>query len=69
MEHRVVGDAKATRNEIARLVPALERAIAYCQSTLSYGRAQEPPPDRHPVLLEIVVEDFHAALNCFCTSW
>ena len=28
---------------------ALERAIAFCQSTLSYGRAQEPPPDRKPV--------------------
>ena len=40
-----------------KLMRALERAIAYCQSTLSYGRAQEPPPDRHPVLLEIVVEE------------
>ncbi len=29
-----------------KLVQALERAIAFCQATLSYGRAQEPPPDR-----------------------
>ena len=29
-----------------KLMRALERAIAFCQSTLSYGRAQEPPPDR-----------------------
>jgi signal transduction histidine kinase len=35
-----------------KLVHALERAIAYCQSTLSYGRLQEPPPDRKPLLLE-----------------
>ena len=29
-----------------KLMHALERAIAFCQSTLSYGRLQEPPPDR-----------------------
>src|SRR5712691_10557669 len=36
---------------------ALERAIAYCQSTLSYGRAQEAPPDRRSVALEGLVEE------------
>jgi signal transduction histidine kinase len=46
-----------------KLMRALERAIAYCQSTLSYGRAQEPPPDRHPVLLEIVVEEVRETLG------
>ena len=29
-----------------KLMRSLERAIEFCQSTLSYGRAQEPPPDR-----------------------
>ena len=29
-----------------KLMHALERAIAFCQSTLSYGRLQEPPPER-----------------------
>ena len=29
-----------------KLMRALERAIAFCQSTLSYGAAQEPPPER-----------------------
>lgn len=29
-----------------KLVRSLERAIAFCQSTLSYGRAQEAAPDR-----------------------
>jgi signal transduction histidine kinase len=40
-----------------KLMRALERAIAFCQSTLSYGRAQEPPPDRRPVALMELVED------------
>src|SRR6266540_2952205 len=40
-----------------KLMRALERAIAYCQSTLSYGRAQEAPPDRRSVALEGLVEE------------
>jgi signal transduction histidine kinase len=40
-----------------KLMTALERAIAFCQSTLSYGQAKEPPPDRHNVSLEPLVED------------
>src|SRR5204862_386505 len=35
-----------------KIMRALERAIEFCESTLSYGRAQEAPPDRHMVLLE-----------------
>jgi signal transduction histidine kinase len=46
-----------------KLMQALERAIAFCQSTLSYGRLQEPPPDRRPVLLEPLVEEVHETLN------
>src|SRR5215813_5957184 len=46
-----------------KLVHALERAIAYCQSTLSYGRLQEPPPERRPVLLEPMVEEVHETLG------
>src|SRR5262245_51708180 len=46
-----------------KLVHALERAIAYCQSTLSYGRLQEPPPDRKPLLLEPLVEEVHETLG------
>jgi signal transduction histidine kinase len=40
-----------------KLMAALERAIAFCQSTLSYGQAKEPPPDRRTVSLEALVED------------
>jgi signal transduction histidine kinase len=46
-----------------KLVHALERAIAFCQSTLSYGRLQEPPPERKPMLLEPLVEEVHETLG------
>jgi signal transduction histidine kinase len=46
-----------------KLVHALERAIAFCQSTLSYGRLQEPPPERRQVLLEPLVEEVHETLG------
>jgi signal transduction histidine kinase len=46
-----------------KLMQALERAIAFCQSTLSYGRLQEPPPDRRQILLEPLVEEVHETLN------
>jgi hypothetical protein len=46
-----------------QLMRALERAIAFCQSTLSYGRMQEPPPERRMIELECVVEDVREALG------
>jgi signal transduction histidine kinase len=46
-----------------KLMRALERAIALCQSTLSYGRLQEPPPDRRQILLEPLVEEVHETLG------
>src|SRR5919198_1173207 len=45
-----------------KLMRALERAIDICQSTLSYGRVQEPPPDRRPIALEPLVEDVRETL-------
>ena len=46
-----------------KLMRALERAIAFCQSTLSYGRLQEAPPERRPILLEPLVEEVHETLG------
>src|ERR1700683_2333959 len=46
-----------------KLMHALERAIAFCESTLSYGRVQEAPPDRKPILLATVVEGVHETPN------
>jgi signal transduction histidine kinase len=40
-----------------KLLRSLERAIAFCQSTLSYGRAQEAAPDRRMILIEPVVAE------------
>ena len=46
-----------------KLMRALERAIAFCESTLSYGRAQEPPPDRREIALEPLVEEVRETLE------
>ena len=46
-----------------KLMRSLERAIDLCQSTLSYGRVREQPPDRRPVELERVVEDVRELLG------
>ena len=46
-----------------KLMRALERAIEFCQSTLSYGRVQEPPPDRRLVALAELVEDVRETLG------
>jgi signal transduction histidine kinase len=46
-----------------KLMRSLERAIEFCQSTLSYGRVQEAPPDRREVLLEPLVEDVRETLG------
>src|SRR5919206_4984533 len=46
-----------------KLMRSLERAVAFCQSTLSYGRAQEPPPDRRSVALEGLIEEVRESLE------
>lgn len=46
-----------------RLVATLDRAISFCQSTLSYGAAHEHPPTRRMVSLAEIVEEVRAALG------
>ena len=46
-----------------KLMRALERAIQFCESTLSYGRAQEAPPDRRPIALEPLVAEVRESLE------
>src|SRR4029079_16334325 len=46
-----------------KLMHTLERAIAFCQSTLSYGRAQEAAPARRSVILEPVVIEVRDSLG------
>ena len=46
-----------------KLMRTLERAIAFCQSTLSYGGAQEAPPERRTIPVEPLIEEVHEALG------
>jgi signal transduction histidine kinase len=46
-----------------KLMRALERAIDFCQSTLSYGRAQEPAPDRKMIGLAALVEEVRETVD------
>jgi signal transduction histidine kinase len=46
-----------------KLMHALERAIAFCQSTLSYGAAKEAPPERKVIPVEPLIEEVHEALG------
>jgi signal transduction histidine kinase len=59
--------AKVADPHVQRFAPqlmrALERAIAFCQSTLSYGGVQEPPPDRRMLALEPLVETVQETLG------
>ena len=59
--------AKIADPHVQRFTPALmralERAIAFCELTLSYGRAQEPPPDRQSIALEPLVDQVRETLG------
>lgn len=46
-----------------KLLRALERAIELCQSTLSYGRAQEAPPVRKMIALQPLVDEVRDSLD------
>src|SRR2546423_5437680 len=46
-----------------KLMRSLERSIAFCQSTLSYGRAQEATPDRRMIAVEPVVNEVRDSLG------
>ena len=46
-----------------KLMRALERAVAFCESTLSYGRVQETPPDRRMTAFEPLVAEVRETLG------
>jgi len=46
-----------------KLIAALDRAIAYCQSTLAYGRAREDAPTRRLVRLDTLVDEVAEAVG------
>ncbi|QZN98250.1 ATP-binding protein [Chenggangzhangella methanolivorans] len=64
MSDRLGAVADPTVQKLApRLVATLDRAISFCQSTLSYGAAQETPPARRMTPLSEIVEDVRAGLG------
>ncbi|GLK81698.1 sensor histidine kinase [Methylopila turkensis] len=64
MSDRLGTVADPTVQKLApKLIGTLDRAIAFCQSTLSYGRAQERPPARRMAPLAEVVEEVRTALG------
>jgi hypothetical protein len=46
-----------------KLMRALERAIAFAQTTLSYGAAHEPPPERKTIPVEPLIDEVYEALG------
>jgi signal transduction histidine kinase len=46
-----------------KLIGALDRAIAFCASTLAYGRAVERPPERRQVALRPLVDEIEDMLG------
>ena len=46
---------------VPKLLAALDRALLFCESTLKYGRASEPPPRRERVLLAALADEVAAA--------
>lgn len=46
-----------------KLIASLDRAIAYCNDTLRFGRAAERPPKREPIMLRDLVEEVGEGLD------
>lgn len=46
-----------------KLLRALDRAVAYSEGVLAYGRTQEPPPARRRIRLRQLVDDVYGLLD------
>lgn len=53
----------AVRRLAPKLMATLDRAIAYCEQTLAYGRAQEPPPQRKLIDVAELLEEVRDQLD------
>jgi signal transduction histidine kinase len=47
---------------VPKLIASMDRAIALCSETLRYGRAEEPPPERHRFQLLPLLEELGESL-------
>ena len=59
---RTSGDERQQR-VMGRLQAAIDRAVALCQRTLKYGRADEPVPEKKLISLTAVARDVEDALK------
>jgi signal transduction histidine kinase len=50
-------DDPAVRRNAPKLVGSLSRAVSLCERTLTFGRAEEPPPDFARIALRPLVEE------------
>jgi signal transduction histidine kinase len=58
MTERLVLTSDPTATRFApKLIASLDRAIAYSQAVLNYGKAREAPPERRLVAMRRIVED------------
>lgn len=53
----------AVRKLAPKLIVTLGRAIAYCEQTLAYGRAQESPPQRRKVDIAELLDELRDTLD------
>jgi len=53
----------AVRKLAPKLVATIDRAIAYAEQTLAYGRAQEPPPQRRKVDVAVLLDELRDSLD------
>ncbi len=56
-------DDPTVRRLAPKLIATLDRAIAYAEQTLAYGRAQEPPPQRRRVDVAALLEELRETLD------
>ena len=55
-------DDPAVRRATPRLIEAIDRAIGLCARTLTYGRAEEPPPKKKRFNLAPLIDEVGASL-------
>jgi signal transduction histidine kinase len=56
-------DNPVVKTALPRLIGSVDRAIRFCERTLKYGRADEPPPERTRVSLHDLVEEVKLSLG------
>ena len=56
-------DNPVVKTTLPRLIGSVDRAIRFCERTLKYGKADEPPPERTRVSLRDLIEDVKLSLG------